>query len=128
MVELADFAVVVVTLVDVLDVLDVLDPGLVVVVVLVVLDVLDVGGGTVVVVTPVGSTMRNWEIAFTATAGGRGIAVPLGKKAIVINWPSRNRSCGAAPADTIVPLLALGEAHHSTDRTPGFWFPFGPQS
>jgi hypothetical protein len=57
--------------------------------------------GIVVVAKPVGSSTRNVETMLRAAAGGLGIVVPFGTKAMVISWPSLKRMPLAFEADTI---------------------------
>lgn len=79
-------------------------------------DVDDVEGtATVVVVaTPSGSTIMNCVRAFRATAGGWRMAVPFGRKAIVISSPFFKGISFALSAATIVPFVEVGDGQVST--------------
>lgn len=81
-----------------------------------VLDVADVGGTEVgaPAETPEGSAIRKDCTAFRSAAGGRGIASPFGRKAIVMSWPSARRTPSAADAGTTVPFVAVGDGQVST--------------
>ena len=84
-------------------------------------DVLAVATGMVVVVVakPLGSSMRNVATAWRAAAGGRGMATPFGRKAIVISSPFVSRTLFACAAGTTWPVFAVGELHVSTSTWPG---------
>jgi hypothetical protein len=56
--------------------------------------------GSVVVAIPVGSSTMNVDTALRAAAGGCGITVPFGTKAIVISSPLAKRMPLAFDADT----------------------------